>query len=92
MWDRADASCQGQVEKVKPMTSGKVRRLESQERAGGTQKPGSTAGAQGRGMTRCRNLEEPTEYIKIPAQQMQEMGFSASLGFKAHEQEPRYVH
>ena len=27
--DRASASCQGQVEKAKPMTSGKVRRLES---------------------------------------------------------------
>lgn len=44
MQDRAGASCQGQVEKVKPMTSGKVRGFESQETAGGMPKPGSIAG------------------------------------------------
>lgn len=72
MQDRASASCQGQVEKVKPMTGGKVRRFESQQRAGGVLKPGSIAGVKAGGTTRCRKSEQQTEDIKVPTQQMQE--------------------
>lgn len=39
------------------MTSGKVRRFESQERAGGMPKPGSIAGVESRGMARCKKSE-----------------------------------